>query len=173
MFLHIKRIYVLTTGNTCGGKRHRLAYVLVAYGGSRNVNGLATVNTNRLARCDGILIGRQEKEFSATTESSAKNVGNTQNLPAEPAEVIQQLKNVGKRKTPADLLELIPSASPIRQTELFEAARQSGINQKYARQFLNSLIADKGVLVQKIPREKAKSALGYVRANRMSPRARA
>jgi len=63
VLLHIKRIYVLTTGNTCGGKRHRLAYAMVAYGGSRNVNGLATVNTDRLARCDGILIGRQEKEF--------------------------------------------------------------------------------------------------------------
>jgi hypothetical protein len=75
----------------------------------------------------------------------------------------RQLKNVGKGKTPADLLELIPSELPIDQAVLFEAARAAGINQKNARQFLSVLIAQKRVLVRKIPREKAKSALGYVR----------
>jgi hypothetical protein len=73
--------------------------------------------------------------------------------------------NVGKRKTPDDLLELIPNESPIQQSELFEAARLAGINQKYARQFLSVLIAEKRILIQKIPREKAKSALGYIRAD--------
>jgi hypothetical protein len=72
-------------------------------------------------------------------------------------------ENVGKRKTSADLLELIPSTSPIPQVQLFEAARAAGINEKYARQFLGALIAERHILVQKIPREKAKSALGYVR----------
>jgi len=35
----------------------------------------------------------------------------------------------------------------------------AGINQKYARQFLNALIADKRILVQKIPREERRRAL--------------
>jgi hypothetical protein len=43
--------------------------------------------------------------------------------------------------------------------------RAAGINQKYARQFLSKLITDRRVLVQKITREKAKSALGYMRAD--------
>ena len=107
---------------------------------------------------------RAQPAWTDATKVEAENVGNTQNLPAEPAEVIQQPRNVGKRKTPADLLELIPSASPIQQAQLFEAARVAGINEKYARQFLKALIADKRILVQKIPREKAKSALGYIRA---------
>ena len=100
----------------------------------------------------------------SVAELDLKNVGNTQNLPAEPAEITQRLRNVGKRKTPADLLELIPSESAIPQAKLFEAARAAGINEKCARQFLSVLITEKGILVQKIPREKAKSALGYVRA---------
>ena len=41
----------------------------------------------------------------------------------------------------------------------------AGINQKYARRFLSVLIAEKHILVQKILREKAKSALGYMRAS--------
>jgi hypothetical protein len=70
---------------------------------------------------------------------------------------------------------LIPSASPIQiqQVNLFGAARQSGINQKYARQFLSVLIAEKRILVQKIPREKAKSALGYMRGPSQGIRCRA
>jgi len=56
---------------------------------------------------------------------------------------------------------LIPRVSPIAQAELFEAARAAGINQKYTRAFLSSLIADKRIAVQKIRREKAKSAIGY------------
>jgi len=48
---------------------------------------------------------------------------------------------------------------------LFEAARVAGINERYARRFLSVLIAEKRILVQKIPREKAKSALAYMRAS--------
>jgi hypothetical protein len=88
-----------------------------------------------------------------------ENVGNDL-----PSEIDQQPRNVGRRKTPADLLELIPSESPIQQAKLFEAARAAGINEKYARRFLSTLMADKRILVQKIPRSKAKNALGYVRA---------
>ena len=103
----------------------------------------------------------------------AENIGNIQELPDEPPEITRQPRNVGKqRKTPANLLELIPSESPIQQAELFEAARQAGINEKYARQFLGSLIAEKRVLVQKIPRAKAKSALGFVRASLIDSPAR-
>ncbi len=91
----------------------------------------------------------QELVLDATTESSAEIVG--------------KAENVGKGKTPADLFELIPSDLPIQQAKLFEAARAAGINQKYARQFLSVLIADRRISVQKIPRSKAKSALGYVR----------
>jgi hypothetical protein len=80
------------------------------------------------------------------------------------AENVGKPKYVGKRKTSADLLELIPSTSPIPQAELFEAARAAGINQKYARQFLSGLIAEKRIVVQKIPQEKKKSALGFIRA---------
>ena len=86
----------------------------------------------------------QELVLEATTESSAENVG--------------------KGKTPADLFELIARTSPIQQTKVFEAARVAGINEKYTRRFLSVLIAEKRILVQEIPREKAKSALGYVRA---------
>jgi hypothetical protein len=107
---------------------------------------------------------RTQPAWTDATKVEAENVGNTQNLPAEPAEVIQQPRNVGKGKTPADLFELIPSESPIQQAELFETARQAGINQKYARQLLSVLIAEKRIVVQKIPREKTKSALGFIRA---------
>jgi hypothetical protein len=96
-------------------------------------------------------------------QAETENEGNSQDAPVEPAEVTQQPGNVGKRKSPTDLLELITSESPIEQAKLFEAARAAGINQKYARQFLRVLVADRRILVRKIPREKAKSALGYVR----------
>jgi len=107
----------------------------------------------------------QELVLEATTDPCAENVGNRQSPQDGPPETAQQIRNVGKRKTPADLLELIPSESPIPQAKLFEPARAAGINEKYARQFLSVLITEKGILVQKIPREKAKSALGYVRAS--------
>jgi|SRR3984893_9459837 hypothetical protein len=94
----------------------------------------------------------------------AENVGNRQGPQDELPEITQQPGNVGKRKTPADLLEVIPGESPIQQAQLFEAARVAGINEKYARQFLGSLIAEKRIVVQKIPREKTKSALGFIRA---------
>ena len=82
----------------------------------------------------------------------------------ESPEITRQPRNVGKqRKTPADLLELIPSESPIQQVNLFEAARAAGINEKYARQFLGSLIAEKRILVQKIPREKGEERARYMR----------
>jgi hypothetical protein len=45
-----------------------------------------------------------------------ENLGNSQNLRDEHSETTQQLRNVGKRKAPADLLGLIPSESPILQT---------------------------------------------------------
>jgi hypothetical protein len=96
-------------------------------------------------------------------QAEADNVGKRQEAPAKPGAVTPPLANVGKRKTPADLLELIPGESPIQQASLFEAARAAGINQKYARQFLGVLIVEKRVLVQKMPRDRAKSALGYVR----------
>jgi hypothetical protein len=92
---------------------------------------------------------------------AAKNVGNERDLPSE---MDQQRRNVGKRKTPIHLLGLIPSESPIQQAKLFEAARLAGINEKYARQFLSVLIADRRILVRKIPRSKAKCALGFMRA---------
>jgi hypothetical protein len=96
--------------------------------------------------------------------AEVENLGNRQNSQDEPPEIAQQPGNVGKRKTPADLLELIPGESPIQQAKLFEAARADSINQKYARQFLGVLITDRRILVRKIPREKAKSSLGYLRA---------
>jgi hypothetical protein len=67
-----------------------------------------------------------------------------------------------KRKGPADLLALIPRGDPILQADLFKMASAAGINEKYARRFLHCLISEKLVSVQKLPRETAKSALGYV-----------
>jgi hypothetical protein len=97
-------------------------------------------------------------------QAEAENVGNRRSPQGEQPKMTRQLTNVGKRKTPSDLLELIPDDSPIQQAKLFEAARADSINQKYARKFLSVLIADRRILVQKIPRSKAKSALGYLRA---------
>lgn len=115
-----------------------------------------------------------ESAWTDDCQVEAENIGNRQSPPDEPPDITQQPKNVGKpqsdslgsraRKTKADLLELIPSESPIQRAKLFEAARAAGINEKYARRFLSTLMADKRIVVQKIPREKAKSALGYVRA---------
>ena len=98
-------------------------------------------------------------------QAEAENVGKRQESSVEPGAATPQPTNVGKRKTPADLLELIPSGAPIEQAKLFEAARAAGINQKYARQFLGVLITEKRILIQKIPRSKAKSALCYVRTS--------
>ena len=97
-------------------------------------------------------------------QAETDNVGKGPKPPAGPREVTSQPTNVGKGKTPTDLFALIPRASPIAQAELFEAARAAGINQKYPREFLSSLIADKRIAVQKIRREKAKSAIGYIRS---------
>src|SRR5262249_13417858 len=83
------------------------------------------------------------------------NVGKGPKPPAGPREVTSQPTNVGKGKTPTDLFALIPIA----QAELFEAARAAGINRKYTREFLSSLIADKRIAVQKIRREKAKGGI--------------
>jgi hypothetical protein len=110
------------------------------------------------------LLARPAWSYDVQAQFETENVGNSQEAPAISSAAIARA-NVGKRKTPDDLLELIPSAAPIAQAKLFEAARLAGINEKYARQFLSSLIADKRVLVQKIPRQKAKSALGYIRAS--------
>ena len=76
-------------------------------------------------------------------QAETDNVGKGPKPPAGPREVTSQPTNVGKGKTPTDLFALIPRASPIAQAELFEAARAAGINQKYTREFLSSLIADK------------------------------
>ena len=65
--------------------------------------------------------------------------------------------NVGKRKGPRDLLVLIPSGSPIQQSELFEAARAAGINEKYVRRFLGSLLADGLILVRKFHARRLKA----------------
>jgi len=120
---------------------------------------------------------RAQPAWADDCQVEAENVGNRQSPPDEPPEITQQPKNVGKpqsdslgsraRKTKADLLKLIPSESPIQQAKLFEAACAAGINEKYARRFLSTLMADKRISVQKIPRDKAKSALGYVRASRI------
>jgi hypothetical protein len=89
------------------------------------------------------------------TQAEAENVGKPQSDSLDSR----------SRKRPSDLFDLIPGGSLIQQSQLFEAARAAGINQKYARQFLGVLIAEKRILIQKIPRSKAKSALGYVRTS--------
>ena len=82
----------------------------------------------------------------------------------DPEKLLHSRRILEKGTPPKDLFALIPRASPIAQAELFEAARAAGINQKYTREFLSSLIADKRIAVQKIRREKAKSAIGYIRS---------
>ena len=71
----------------------------------------------------------------------------------------------GKGKTPSDRLVLIPSATPILQVDLWKAASAAEINSKYARRFLQALIAEKLVEVVLIPRERARSALGYIQSS--------
>jgi hypothetical protein len=104
---------------------------------------------------------RRTQPDAIQAQAEAENIGTM--MPAISSAAIAR-PIVGKRKTPADLLELIPSAAPIRQAKLFEAARLAGINEKYARKFLSVLIADRRIVVRKIPREKAKSALGFIQA---------
>jgi hypothetical protein len=69
----------------------------------------------------------------------------------------------------SDLLVLIPSAMPILQVDLWKAVRAAEINSKYARRFLHALIAEKLVDAVLIPRERARSPLGYFRVARKSP----
>jgi len=102
-------------------------------------------------------VGKSKDPFQQTTDCSA-------NYRAEIKIEADNIFPTGtKRKTAGDLLALIPAGEPILQADLFEAARAAGINEKYARRFLKTLIAEKQVTVRKIPRLKAKSALGYVR----------
>ncbi|HXM49127.1 MAG TPA: hypothetical protein VN956_14890 [Pyrinomonadaceae bacterium] len=44
-----------------------------------------------------------------------------------------------------------------------KSRRLAGINQQYARRFLSGLIAEKRILVQKIPREKGEERARYMR----------
>jgi hypothetical protein len=102
-------------------------------------------------------VGKSKDPFQQTTDCSANSC----------AEMKIEADNIfptgTKRKTPGDLLALISAGEPILQADLFKAASDRGINEKYCRRFLKTLIAENGVTVHKIPRLKAKSALGYVR----------
>ena len=74
-------------------------------------------------------------------------------------------KKVGK-KSADDLLALVPVDLPILQADLVTSARRAGINEKVYRNLVTELLAQKRVFIRKIPREKAKSAIGY---NRLPP----
>ena len=71
-------------------------------------------------------------------------------------------KKVGK-KSDDDLLALVPVDLPILQADLVTSARRAGINEKVYRNLVTELLAQKRVFIHKIPREKAKSAIGYSR----------
>jgi hypothetical protein len=72
-----------------------------------------TMKTYRVSDFEqGVIISSpppQELVLDATTDPCAENVGNRQSPQDGPPEIAQSIRNVGKRKTPADLLELIPS----------------------------------------------------------------
>jgi hypothetical protein len=73
-----------------------------------------TMKTYRVSDFEqGVIISSPQPQESvlgaALKKPSAENVG--------------KAEHVGKGKTPADLIELIPSTSPIQQAKLFEAAR--------------------------------------------------
>jgi hypothetical protein len=106
-------------------------------------------------------VGKSKDPLQETTDCSANSGAEIDGKVGDRA--LNTFPLVTKRKTPGNLLALIPSGEPNLQSDLFNAARAAGINEKYARRFLKTLIAEKQVTVRKIPRLKAKSALGYVR----------
>jgi hypothetical protein len=69
---------------------------------------------------------------------------------------------------PEDLLALIPEQGPISKEALtVEAKKILGIGEKKCRQYAN-ILADKGeIFLHKIPREGAKSAVGYARTKQV------
>jgi len=83
------------------------------------------------------------------------------------ADQVKSSKGI-KNRQPADLLALIPEHNPISKEALtVEAKKKIGIGEKKCSQFA-SILADKGeILLQKIPREGAKSAVGYVRVKQV------
>jgi hypothetical protein len=66
-------------------------------------------------------------------------------------------------KTAEDLLVLVPADGHILQADLATSAQRAGINEKLYRNLVTELLAQKRIFIHKIPREKAKSAIGYSR----------
>jgi hypothetical protein len=77
---------------------------------------------------------------------------------------VDQADRVALRRHAAGDGYLLAEGDQGRWRDSHPIPRQAGINQKYARQFLSGLIAEKRIVVQKIPQEKKKSALGFIRA---------
>jgi hypothetical protein len=84
-----------------------------------------------------------------------------------PSEEVKSSKGT-KNCQPADLLSLIPEQEPISKEALtVEAKEILGIGEKKCRQYAN-ILADKGeIFLHKIPREGAKSAVGYARTKQV------
>jgi AAA domain-containing protein len=71
------------------------------------------------------------------------------------------------KKSPDDLLTIIPELDPISQAQFFLDASKHGIGRDRARDFVDILIDQKKAFVWKLPRANTKSAIGY--AQRAQP----
>ena len=74
------------------------------------------------------------------------------------------------KKTPDDLLAIVPKLDPISQEKLFLEASRQGLGRDKTRSFVNILIDEKKVFIWDIPRPRKKSAVGY--AQRPDPEAK-
>jgi hypothetical protein len=84
-----------------------------------------------------------------------------------PSDEVKSSKGT-KNCQPADLLALVPEQEPISKEALTVQAKEIlGIGEKKCRAFAN-ILADKGeIFLHKIPREGAKSAVGYARTKQV------
>jgi hypothetical protein len=80
-------------------------------------------------------------------------------LPADKDQITAAKKNAARE--PSDLLKLIPVLDPISQDAVIQAASDKGFGEKKTRRFLEILVEDKKIYRHKLPRDGAKSAIGY------------
>jgi hypothetical protein len=80
-------------------------------------------------------------------------------VPADKDQITAVKKNATRE--PNDLLKLIPPLDPISQEKLLHLASEIGFGEKKVRQFLQILVENKKTYRYKLPRDGAKSAIGY------------
>jgi hypothetical protein len=80
-------------------------------------------------------------------------------LPATQDEITADRQN--SKKTPGDLLRLVPVLDPILQEAFFQLASEKGFGEKKSREFIKILLHDGKVHEHQIPRPGKKPAKGY------------